>query len=91
CQHGCNAIEDMHHLFIECKHYDEWRMGTMERIMERTGEAIHHYLTKDGLENSCSISQRQLIYGLSHDWHIKVIQLAGRIWGNVQREMARLN
>ena len=30
-------------------------------------------------------------YGLSHNWHTEAIRLAGRIWGNMQREMARLN
>jgi hypothetical protein len=46
-------------------------------------------LTEDGQSNS--VSRRQLTYHISHDWHLEAIRLAGRIWGNVQREMARRN
>ena len=40
CRYGCNAIEDMHHLFIKCKHYDDWRTGAVERVTEGTEERL---------------------------------------------------
>lgn len=46
-------------------------------------------LTKNGQLDS--VLQQQLTYHISHDWHLEAIWLAGRIWGNMQREMARQN
>jgi hypothetical protein len=36
CRFRCDAIEDMHHLFVECKHYERWRKEATERLMKKT-------------------------------------------------------
>ncbi|KAJ4499753.1 hypothetical protein C8R41DRAFT_729585, partial [Lentinula lateritia] len=36
CRFGCRALEDPHHLFVECKRYTEWRVETSKEIENRT-------------------------------------------------------
>ncbi|KAF5380096.1 hypothetical protein D9615_006221 [Tricholomella constricta] len=35
-----------------------------------------------------NLNQRRFIFRIASDWHLHSIRLAGRIWGEVQREMA---
>lgn len=35
------------------------------------------------------LARQRLIYHLANDWHLELIRLAARIYGDVQREMAR--
>ncbi|KAJ7654273.1 hypothetical protein B0H17DRAFT_1214425 [Mycena rosella] len=36
CRMGCNAIEDQHHIFVECEQYTEWRSKAAEDVHRRT-------------------------------------------------------
>ncbi|KAJ7368677.1 hypothetical protein DFH08DRAFT_796545 [Mycena albidolilacea] len=36
CRHGCDAIEDQHHLFVKCERYAGWRTSATEEIHTRT-------------------------------------------------------
>ncbi|KAJ6627160.1 hypothetical protein B0H10DRAFT_2210562 [Mycena sp. CBHHK59/15] len=40
CRHGCDAIEDQHHVFVKCKHYGEWRTSAAEDIHTRTNNKL---------------------------------------------------
>ncbi|KAJ7916426.1 hypothetical protein B0H13DRAFT_1585254, partial [Mycena leptocephala] len=33
CRMGCNAIEDMHHIFVECPRYADWRSKATNDIL----------------------------------------------------------
>lgn len=33
--HGCDAVEDMHHLFVHCRLYEEWRREATEEIIKK--------------------------------------------------------
>jgi hypothetical protein len=36
CLHGCDAVEDMHHLFAQCRLYEEWRREATEEVIKNT-------------------------------------------------------
>ncbi|KAJ7708993.1 hypothetical protein B0H17DRAFT_916723 [Mycena rosella] len=36
CRMGCNAIEDQHHIFVECEQYTEWRSKAAVDVHRRT-------------------------------------------------------
>jgi hypothetical protein len=131
CRFGCPTIEDMHHLFVECKHYEVWRqetsvqlrMRTMDKLTEKglptheqepllhTAESLfidssnvwplHHsfyylgHIPKlDPLLSTSSLSdfsKNRLLYNIASDWHTIAIRLAGRIFGDYQRAMAKRN
>ncbi|KAJ7702817.1 hypothetical protein B0H17DRAFT_1157412 [Mycena rosella] len=42
CRMGCAAIEDAHHVFVECVCYDEWRAGASEELHRRDIEEVKH-------------------------------------------------
>ncbi|KAJ4481323.1 hypothetical protein C8R41DRAFT_841747 [Lentinula lateritia] len=130
CRFGCRALEDPHHLFVECKRYTEWRVETSKEIENRT----QRKLTEKGFEETSQtsllqtakslfindkdiwplqysfyylghipkldsllpysptmtpIAREQLLHHLAADWHTHIIRLAGRIFGDYQREMAK--
>ena len=128
CRFGCEAIEDMYHLFTTCERYQEWRLeaenrmvtaaetriaslqnvesGTLQ-VLTQTAKSIisdddawptfqscyylgyippfQHLLPKSINE----LTRRRLCHSLANQWHIESIRLTSRIYGDVQREMAR--
>jgi hypothetical protein len=132
CRFGCEDVEDMHHLFVECARFTKWREEVKEDLLRRTKRKLDDLnieeAGQDGLlmavkslfKNDSSIwplhysfyyvghmpnldkfltkdlpisqlARRRLLHNLSADWHLFSIRLAGRIFGEVQREMARRN
>jgi hypothetical protein len=130
CRHGCDAIEDQHHLFVKCKRYAGWRTSATEEVHTRTENkliekgikeadrvdllAIAKSLFSDNATiwplhyctyflghipkfdhalpktlDSVTLTQTRLGHHFACDWHTACIRLAGRIWGDMQREMAR--
>ncbi|KAJ7694633.1 hypothetical protein B0H17DRAFT_931520 [Mycena rosella] len=132
CRFGCNAVEDMHHLFVECGRYEVWRekategliikttmkldeKGVEETARERLLKAakslfarddtvwplkhVFYYLghippldrllSKGAVESS--ITRERLLHHLAAEWHMTAIRLAGRIFGDYQREMSKKN
>ncbi|KAJ4477126.1 hypothetical protein C8R41DRAFT_773096, partial [Lentinula lateritia] len=116
CRFGCRALEDPHHLFVECKRYTEWRVETSKEIENRT----RRKLTEKGFKETSQtniwplqysfyylghipkldsllpysptmtpIAREQLLYHLAADWHMHIIRLVGRIFGDYQQEMAK--
>ncbi|KAJ7104689.1 hypothetical protein C8R44DRAFT_640066 [Mycena epipterygia] len=132
CRFGCEAVEDAHHLFVECDRYKEWRRKAAEELTKKT----ELKLTEQGVEEGArkdlltavkfmfdyneqiwplkhtfyylghippldallpqsvdltSLKRERLLHHLAADWHLTAIRLAGRIYGDFQREMARMN
>lgn len=130
CRFGCEAVEDMHHIFVECRKYEQWRTKAAEELGIRTerkmieqeieGSAreqitgaakllfsndesiwpLHYtfyylghmpkiaHLIPTTLSGG-STAARKLRHHLTTDWHMASIRLAGRIFGDLQREMAK--
>ncbi|KAJ7875278.1 hypothetical protein B0H14DRAFT_2299584, partial [Mycena olivaceomarginata] len=40
CQMGCNAIEDQHHIFVECLRYAPWRNTTANELITCTNDKL---------------------------------------------------
>ena len=40
CRHGCNTIEDQHHVFVKYERYAEWRSDAGEDIHTRTDNKL---------------------------------------------------
>ncbi|KAJ7841920.1 hypothetical protein B0H14DRAFT_2231219, partial [Mycena olivaceomarginata] len=36
CHMGCDAIEDAHHIFVNCARYEDWRAKAAEELEKRT-------------------------------------------------------
>jgi len=36
CRVGCKAVEDMHHIFVECPEYDKLRKEAREDVVKKT-------------------------------------------------------
>jgi hypothetical protein len=53
CLHGCDAVEDMHHLFVHCWLYNEWRREAADEIVEKTRLKLENLdieeIIRDGL------------------------------------------
>ncbi|KAJ6530474.1 hypothetical protein DFH09DRAFT_1093520 [Mycena vulgaris] len=132
CIFGCNAIEDAHHIFVECRRYREWRTKATEDVVMKTTmkldekgveETARNCLLKaakflfarkddiwplkhtfyylghipplegllpiNAMDNV--VSREQLLHHFAAEWHLKAIRLAGRIFGDYQREMSKRN
>ncbi|KAJ6606210.1 hypothetical protein DFH09DRAFT_865171, partial [Mycena vulgaris] len=102
----CNAIEDPHHIFVECRRYQEWRMKATEDAVTKTTMKLDekgieetarngHIPPLDGLlpANTMDnvVSRERLLHHFAAEWHLKAIRLAGRIFGDYQREMPKRN
>ncbi|KAJ7015872.1 hypothetical protein C8F04DRAFT_984785 [Mycena alexandri] len=40
CRLGCNAIEDQHHIFVDCPRYAAWRTTTSNELATRTNNKL---------------------------------------------------
>ncbi|KAJ7940607.1 hypothetical protein B0H13DRAFT_1585604, partial [Mycena leptocephala] len=109
CRMGCDAIEDMHHIFVKCPRYTEWRSKATNDILLRTRAK----LTEKELEEADAysvyylghippidalvprnndlngVTRSRLIHHFASDWHTACIRLAGRIWGDWQKEISK--
>ena len=50
CPFGCTAIGDMHHLFVSCTAYTEWRTQAGSELVAETGKKLHSLLKNAELE-----------------------------------------
>lgn len=50
---------------------------------------LEHLLPKGSARNT--LARSRLLYTIAADWHLTLIRLAGRIWGDLQRKMASRN
>ncbi|KAJ7491047.1 hypothetical protein FB451DRAFT_1023142 [Mycena latifolia] len=132
CRLGCEAVEDAHHLFVECGRYSEWRGRMAEELKTKTEtklieEGVEETARKGLLQAAKSLFRRddeiwplkhtfyylghippleallpndavdgtikreKILHHLAADWHLAAIRLAGRIFGDYQREMAKKN
>ncbi|KAJ6469751.1 hypothetical protein C8R47DRAFT_766938 [Mycena vitilis] len=132
CRMGCDAIEDQHHIFVECPRYASWRNTTANELVTRTNDklaekGIEEIGRKDLLATVKSLftdnesvwplqysvyflghipkfdhkipsvkdpdenmAAKRLAHHLAAEWHLTSIRLAGRIWGDWQRQMATI-
>ena len=132
CRFGCGKIEDMHHVFVECRRFKDMRKETADSILKMTANIISKFslkeatveclLTKaessfvdcaetwppqysafylghipriDNIVNTSAFENRvtewQFFHAIHCAWHAASVRLTLRIWGDVQREMARRN
>ncbi|KAJ6566379.1 hypothetical protein B0H19DRAFT_1351815 [Mycena capillaripes] len=94
CRVDCNAIEDMHHIIVECPRYAEWRTKATTDLLRRAYSVYYlgHIPRINALvpnTNNNKIDHSRLIHHFASDWHTACIRLAGRIWGDWQREMSK--
>ncbi|KAJ7500940.1 hypothetical protein B0H11DRAFT_1714061, partial [Mycena galericulata] len=40
CHMGCAAIEDAHHIFVDCTRYDDWRSKASEELHTRARDKL---------------------------------------------------
>ncbi|KAJ7939391.1 hypothetical protein B0H13DRAFT_1587079 [Mycena leptocephala] len=104
CRLCSDAIESMHHIFVDCRKFEGWRTEAGVEVTTRTERKL--------LEMGIAILEQQpilhaakslfiddpitwplkmsqkLSVHLASDWHTSSIRLAGRIFGSVQRTMA---
>jgi hypothetical protein len=36
CRLGCDAVESVHHIFVDCAEFEEWRCAAGEEVSLRT-------------------------------------------------------
>ena len=48
CRFGCGKIEDMHHVFVECRRFKDMRKETVDGILKATADIIFKVLTEGG-------------------------------------------
>ncbi|KAJ7361696.1 hypothetical protein DFH08DRAFT_685138, partial [Mycena albidolilacea] len=99
CRMGCDAIENVHHIFVHCRRYDAWRTRAADKLhkwakaklTEKGFEEVDWHVPNFDhllpLRNDLSkLAFTCLTYHFSADWHTTSIRLARRIWGNWQKE-----
>jgi len=60
CRLGCDEIEDMHHLFVYCKMYKEWRAEAGASVVEWTKEKLDMLEVEEVIENNLLKSAKSL-------------------------------
>ncbi|KAJ6563702.1 hypothetical protein DFH09DRAFT_1035307 [Mycena vulgaris] len=63
CRAGCNAIEDQHHIFVECTRYAKWREKATEEILSRMGNK----LDEQGIEEADRVGLLATVKSLFSD------------------------
>ncbi|KJA27645.1 hypothetical protein HYPSUDRAFT_130807 [Hypholoma sublateritium FD-334 SS-4] len=51
CALGCTAFGDAHHLFVNCKVYETWRMSESKELQRETERKLGLLISKDAKEN----------------------------------------
>ncbi|KAJ7774186.1 hypothetical protein DFH07DRAFT_800602 [Mycena maculata] len=132
CRFGCDAAEDMHHLFVDCKRYSDWRVKAAEELTKKTEKKLNEKGVEEAAQKRLlsaakslfsrnddiwplkhsfyylghippldsllpantplnGLARERLLHHFASDWHLVAIRLAGRIFGDYQREMAKQN
>ena len=47
CRFGCGKIEDMHHVFVECRRFKDMRKETADGILKATADIISKFSLKE--------------------------------------------
>ncbi|KAJ7671845.1 hypothetical protein B0H17DRAFT_897772, partial [Mycena rosella] len=96
CRFGCNAVEDAHHVFVECGRYKEWRLKATEELsifirddiiwpLKHTFYYLGHIPSLNDLLPANAVdnmvSHERLLHHFAAEWHLKAIRLTGRIFG----------
>jgi hypothetical protein len=42
CQFGCNKIEDQHHIFVDCGHFQYWRDECHNLVLGQTNSQLEN-------------------------------------------------
>ncbi|KAJ7938600.1 hypothetical protein B0H13DRAFT_1568942, partial [Mycena leptocephala] len=103
CRLRCDAVESMHHVFVDCEHFADWRSDAREEVSLFVDDTAawplkisQYYLGRipsiqayitSGVLPDM-VKRRKLTSHLASDWHMCSIRLAGRIFGSIQRTMA---
>jgi len=60
CRLGCDDIEDMHHIFVDCRVYEDWRVEAQMSVVEWTKEKLDAVEVKEVVKDSLLCTAKSL-------------------------------
>jgi hypothetical protein len=60
CRLGCDEVEDMHHIFVYCEVYEEWRAEAGASVVEWTKEKLNTLEVEEVIANNLLNSAKSL-------------------------------
>ncbi|KAJ7488675.1 hypothetical protein B0H11DRAFT_1804819 [Mycena galericulata] len=74
CRLCTNGVESMHHLFVDCARFDEWRRDAAEEVETRTGRKLTEAGIIAGAQTSILHAAKSLFIDEPSVWPLKVTQ-----------------
>jgi hypothetical protein len=81
CRMGCSAIEDMHHIFVDCQRYTDWRAKASCDILTRTKAK----LAEKGIEEADCVDRLLTAKSLFSDSPVWPLQYSAYYLGHIPR------
>ncbi|KAK6966750.1 hypothetical protein R3P38DRAFT_3337738 [Favolaschia claudopus] len=74
CRLGCNAVESMHHIFVECSHFSQWRIDTAGDLVARTAVRLNEAGLSDEEQKPILLAAKSLFTDHAVTWPLRISQ-----------------
>lgn len=68
CNFGCKVTEDMHHIFVNCKQYNQWRDEVSRDLLERMEVKLSNMQIEEALKNGLLTTAKLLFTNNTVIW-----------------------
>ncbi|KAK7025644.1 hypothetical protein R3P38DRAFT_2395747, partial [Favolaschia claudopus] len=74
CRLGCNAVESMQHIFVDCTHFSQWRIDTASELVARTAVRLNEAGLSDEEQGSVLLAAKSLFSDNAVTWPLRMSQ-----------------
>jgi hypothetical protein len=74
CRWGCNAVEGMHHIFVDCVQFEEWCCTTREEVSLRTEQKLEEAEIREEYRQPILNAAKSLFADDPVVWPLKITQ-----------------
>ncbi|KAK7036888.1 hypothetical protein R3P38DRAFT_2517069 [Favolaschia claudopus] len=74
CRMGCDAVESMHHIFVDCIHFSHWRIDTASELVARTAAKLNEAGLPDEEQVSVLLAAKSLFIDDDLTWPLRMSQ-----------------
>lgn len=68
CSFGCEVTGDMHHIFVNCRQYDKWRVDASKELVERTELKLTNMRIEGAVKNGLLATAKSLFSDSAVVW-----------------------
>ena len=71
CRFGCRKIEDMHHVFVECRRFKDMRKETADGVLKATADIISKFSLKEATVECLLTKAKSSFVNCAETWPLQ--------------------